>query len=544
MRRTMSTATLPLKPPTAPGSGRFPGQLALLLLALLLAFLDLGTRSLHELDVARWGTLAREMIRTGDALVPTRYGEIYANKPPLYLWIVAGTSWLNGDVTPFLVRLPSAIGFVLLVMATARWTMRRTASADAALVAGLLALSTFGLSWLGREGRLDMFGAGLAVAGTAALDAARREGGSRAAWAAGIWLGLAMLVKGPPLLIAPIALLSLDRAPKRFPKLVPFLVPLLGLPLLWLVPALISGGDPYFRALVVDQMADRVAGDGNHKEVFSYYLTMIPAQFAPWGIAYLAVAILGLVPRGRRFLGSTAGLAAAGAVTLIVFSTVPTKHVRYLAPVIPLLVVPCAALVARWLDATRVKARWAMHRRAAGALALLAAAAVVVGGLKSSRDAVPWVVLAFALAALGLFALLARATSPTGERRRQVALVLLVACLGVCAAGVFRYRFLVRDNEWFNRELSAQVRTGDQVLALKPMTPEDVFHGAPQARYVRDLEEAKAAGKPGVIVVFGRDQSEAEALASQVGLMQAFGPPTVLVSPRPKHGYRAMRFGP
>ncbi|MCA9316840.1 MAG: hypothetical protein KDB73_15245, partial [Planctomycetes bacterium] len=85
---------------------------------------------------------------------------------------------------------------------------------------------------------------------------------------------------------------------------------------------------------------------------------------------------------------------------------------------------------------------------------------------------------------------------------------------------------------------------GDQVLALKPMTPEDVFHGAPQARYVRDLEEAKAAGKPGVIVVFGRDQSEAEALASQVGLMQAFGPPTVLVSPRPKHGYRAIRFGP
>ncbi|MGE0192654.1 MAG: glycosyltransferase family 39 protein [Planctomycetota bacterium] len=540
----MSTATLPLKSPAASGSGRFAGQGALLVLAVLLALLDLGTRSLHELDVARWGTLAREMIRTGDVLVPTRYGEIYANKPPLYLWIVAGTGWINGEITPFLVRLPSALGFVLLVMASARWAMRRTASADAALVAGLLALSTFGLAWLAREGRLDMFGAGLAVAGTAALDAARREGGSRAAWAAGLWLGLAMLVKGPPLLIAPIALLLLDRAPRHFPKPLPFLLPLLGLPLLWLVPALIAGGEPYFRALVVDQMGDRVAGDGNHQQPIHYYLTMLPAQFAPWGLGYLLVAVLGLVPRGRRFLGSTAGLATAGAVSLLVFSAVPTKHVRYLAPVLPLLVVPSAALVARWLDASRATAGWSVHRRAAGVLALVAAGAVVYGGLQSSRDAVPWVVLALALAALGLLAVFARSGTPTVERRRQVALVLLVACLGVGAAGVFRYRFVVRDNEWFNRQLAEQVKPADTVLALAPMTPEDVFHGAPQATYVRDIAEAKAVGTPGVVVVFGRDQDEADVLAAQIGLMQAFGKPTVLVEPRPKHGYRAMRFGP
>lgn len=532
----------PLRPPGARPVPLADG--ALFVFALGLAVLDLGTRSLHELDVARWGTLAREMLRTGDVLVPTRYGEIYANKPPLYLWIVAGTSALAGGVTPFLVRLPSALGFTLLVVATARWARTRTGSTQVGLMAGLLALSTFGLAWLGREGRLDMFGAGLAVAGTAALDAARRDGGRRAAWAAGLWLGAAVLVKGPPLLVAPVALLLLDRAPRRLPPLMPVLLPLVGLPLLWLVPAAIQGGTPYLKALVVDQIGDRVSGDGNHKQAAWYYLAMLPAQFAPWGPGLLAVAVAGLVPAWRRRLGSVAGLATAGAATLLVFSAIPTKHVRYLAPVVPLLLLPLAAVVGAWLDGPDVRARWRVHRRAAAGLALLGAAGLVVLGMRSTRDAVPWIVLATALATLGVAMALRRTSTPIAERRRWASTLLLAAALLVAGTGVFRYRFVVRDHEAFNRELAAALRPDDAVVTLEPMTPENVFHGAPDARMVLRTEDLDAPAAGALVVVYGRDMAPAAIAEAERAMATRLGPGDVVVAPREGHGYRARRFRP
>ena len=137
--------------------------LALLGVLVLCVFWDLGGRSLHEFDTARWGQLAREMIRSGEWLVPTRYGELYVNKPPIYLWLVAGPAAAWGEVTPFLVRLPSALGLLLLVLTTWRWTVWRTGSEQAGRLAALLLISTFGVAWLGRAGRLDMLGAAVSV---------------------------------------------------------------------------------------------------------------------------------------------------------------------------------------------------------------------------------------------------------------------------------------------------------------------------------------------------------------------------------------------
>ena len=88
------------------------GTAAYVLALALLAFWDLGGRSLLHRDVPRFAVIVTEMLRSGDWLVPTQHGEPYANKPILYIWAVALPSALFGGPTAFLVRLPSALALV------------------------------------------------------------------------------------------------------------------------------------------------------------------------------------------------------------------------------------------------------------------------------------------------------------------------------------------------------------------------------------------------------------------------------------------------
>ncbi|MFH0982553.1 MAG: glycosyltransferase family 39 protein [Planctomycetota bacterium] len=56
----------------------------------------------------------RHMLATGDWLVPSLYGEMYAFKPALAYWMAAGTEALFGRQTEFTLRLPTAVcGFGL-----------------------------------------------------------------------------------------------------------------------------------------------------------------------------------------------------------------------------------------------------------------------------------------------------------------------------------------------------------------------------------------------------------------------------------------------
>ena len=532
------------KHPTPQGSSAAPAGIDLLILAIALfvALLDLGTRTLHELDTPRWGLLAREMLRTGEWLVPTRYGDIYANKPPLYLWSVAGLGSLTGELSPCVVRLPAALGFVLLVLSSTWWATWRLGTRSAGRITGLLLLSSFGMMWLAREGRLDMFGAGLAVWGTATLDRAASTGSKRSAILAGLALGLTALVKGPPHWLGAIAVFLVggsDPLPQRWRRLPARWVfaGMAGIPLLWLLPAALQGGEPYWRALVVDQMGDRLAGTGNHQQPPWHYATVGSVHFAPWGPAFVAVACMGLVPALRSRLPSLRGLATAGGLVLLIFSLVPTKHVRYLAPVLPLLALPLAGCVLAWWQRP-TGTRWVLHRRAAGAGLLALAAGIVVLGLRFdvSNAPLPWWLLAGSCigAGLGVLAITA-ASDPSTERRRWTIAALVLAVAAVLTVGVFRYRLRIRDNETFNRAIAARVQPDAPFFALAPNTPEDVFHGAPQATLARGVEAIRTDTPRPFYVLFRPHHRDP--------LKARFGTGTQVVGPEDGPTYFVVRYG-
>src|SRR3954471_17864735 len=88
---------------------------ALVLLAGFVALVygsRLGVQPLFG-EETRWATGAREMLATGDWIVPRQQGRVFAERPPMTMWAMAAAGWLRGDVDPIAIRLPSAIAVML-----------------------------------------------------------------------------------------------------------------------------------------------------------------------------------------------------------------------------------------------------------------------------------------------------------------------------------------------------------------------------------------------------------------------------------------------
>ena len=86
------------------------------------------------------GLGARHMVDGGGWLVPRLYGEIYAFKPAMAYWLVAGAGQAFGW-SEFSVRLPTALCGVLLGLAICL-TMGRMVSPRCGLVGGLAAVTS------------------------------------------------------------------------------------------------------------------------------------------------------------------------------------------------------------------------------------------------------------------------------------------------------------------------------------------------------------------------------------------------------------------
>ena len=93
--------------------------LALVAIAAVAFFVNLGGAHLWDVDEAIFSQTAREMLDRGDAVVPYFNGQLFAHKPPLVYWLMMAAYWLLGT-TEFAARLPSALFGVASVLLTYR----------------------------------------------------------------------------------------------------------------------------------------------------------------------------------------------------------------------------------------------------------------------------------------------------------------------------------------------------------------------------------------------------------------------------------------
>src|SRR5260221_9094328 len=91
-------------------------ELALLLLFVLGAYFTRMTDLSMRGEESRRGLIAREMLTTGDWIVPRCQGVPLFSRPPLQNWLIAGVSLVRGDVDKVALRLPSDCAILLTVI--------------------------------------------------------------------------------------------------------------------------------------------------------------------------------------------------------------------------------------------------------------------------------------------------------------------------------------------------------------------------------------------------------------------------------------------
>jgi len=105
----------------------------------------LGTRSLNEPDEGRYAEIAREMVETGNWLVPHIWYVPHLDKPPFTYWAVAASLSVFG-VNEWAVRLPLALAGLSAAWAT--FLLVRSVAGATAGRAAMLVFGTSALAWV------------------------------------------------------------------------------------------------------------------------------------------------------------------------------------------------------------------------------------------------------------------------------------------------------------------------------------------------------------------------------------------------------------
>ena len=359
---------------------------------------------------------AREMLESGDWVLPTIWGTPYLSKPPGMYWILAGTFQLLGGVSELAARLPSLLSTVLTALSIL-WIGRRLFGLRAGLFGGLIfALSVEVLG----KGRLAEIEAPLAlfVFLSVCLWWLGREGSWGWTIASGACLGAALLLKGPaalPFFLGPPLALSIARrAPRRFLG-GKFLVPLvLGLALAaaWVVLLL---GHPGYRE-AGNNWASEALARGQLAAYFGERVRFLLGTLFGFFPPSLVVLLAWRTPLWRELKAApeTAFAFWAAAAGWIFFALFPGTQVRYAYPVLPFLALFAGPLLDAGLEGARARVY----------AARLEGTTLVVAGLG---------VVIFLAAGVGLFV-------PLGEVEVDLAgLSLAAVVLGVSVA-IFRSR--------------------------------------------------------------------------------------------------------
>lgn len=96
-------------------------DISILLLALIVTLLGIGTYGLYEPHEGHFAMVGREMTWRNDWITPHLNGSPYLNKPPLLYWAIALSTKIFG-YTEFAARLPVAVAGWLGIIVAWKWT--------------------------------------------------------------------------------------------------------------------------------------------------------------------------------------------------------------------------------------------------------------------------------------------------------------------------------------------------------------------------------------------------------------------------------------
>lgn len=378
---------------------RIMGQHRLIITALATLVLGsaLGQRHPWHIDEVRFVGVALEMLQTHNWLVPHRAGEIYADKPPVYFWLLAAMLKITGSVRwGFLLPgIASGIATLLLVYDLgSRWWNRQTG-----FCAAILLLASYQFWRIATSAHIDSFLVFLTTLGIYGF-ARHALSGKDTIW---FYTGFAavaagVLTKGvgflPLLIFIPYAWARYrmqNVAAILRQQWISGVAILLALLLCWLVPLILRASSDaeihrYLDNILLQQTGKRFTNAWQHREPFWFFFANIPQYWAP-----LSLLLPWLIPAWWRRLSrhDTRYTLLLGwvALVLLFFSLSSGKRELYILPALPI-----TALTAAPATLLLLRHRW-VNRITTGITALLitttavAALVRITGSLPESRIA-------------------------------------------------------------------------------------------------------------------------------------------------------------
>jgi len=344
--------------------------LLILVVGAILLFTGLGRADLFNPDEPREAEMAREMLVSGDMVVPRLNGEPFLEKPPLFYWLVVSAYRAAGGPSEAAARVVPAISGLLCLLVT--WRMaRRLLGDETALLAALILLTGFDSFWIARRTLIDM---PMTLAILLAIDAlhrvvtAERRAPRAAVLASLAALATALLFKGvvgaaiPGLAVLGWLLWRLDLAPLWRRRILAAGIAALVPVALWVKALSLRLGPDAVREFVLVNNVHRFTGGAakGHDNPFWYYLPAIVTDFFPWSILLpfaLAAAVrtaLRTAPWSpaaseaeERERGALRDLLVWFLLPVVVLSLASTKRGLYLLPIYPAAAILCAWYLSR-----------------------------------------------------------------------------------------------------------------------------------------------------------------------------------------------------
>ena len=333
----------------------------LLLFGFVIVYLcPIATRPMIVPDEVRYAEIPREMIATGDWIVPRLNGLPYFEKPVMGYWLNALAMLVFGE-NAFAVRFPSAVSAGLSALMIGLLMRRVVKDRMLELLAPLVFLTCLEVTATGVFGVLDgMLSAFLTMAMTAFYFAAGsprgslREKGLLAIF--GVCCGLAFLTKGflafavPVVIVVPYMIWA-GRWRDLFPMAV---IPILAATLIalpWAIAVHLKAPDYWNYFFWEEHIKRFMADDAQHKAPVWTYLAAFPVAALPWSVL-IPAAVTGM-DRPQRQMPLFRYALCWLVFPLLFFSAASGKLLTYILPCFP----PFAILLTQGLSAFFAESR-------------------------------------------------------------------------------------------------------------------------------------------------------------------------------------------
>jgi 4-amino-4-deoxy-L-arabinose transferase-like glycosyltransferase len=362
--------------------------LLLLLIAAGTLFFGQLSSPLQEPEEPRYAEIPREMLASGNLMIPVLNDQPYYDKPPLLYWLVMGSYRLFG-VHDWSARLvSSSVGFLTIIV-TWIWG-RSVANARAAFAGALVLCLSARFVYLGRLLTMNGLLCACVVTALAAGHFALCGSRLRCGW----WLlsaltsGLGLLTKGPVALVLVAPPLIGYQIWQRRPGWSLVRAWLMYLSVAFAVAgpwyACIACRNPSFAGYFFwKHNVERYLAPFDHVKPVWFFSVEVFSGLFPWSIVFPLLALYG----ARRVAGQRSGFGTSPHIffllcsgwCLLFYSLAGSKRAGYILPALPPLALACGCIWDRTLVQMRreLVGRWSR----AGAVAAIATFMVLACGL-------------------------------------------------------------------------------------------------------------------------------------------------------------------